>query len=997
MTGYRLPDGTVPVLVSAVTADLVRTEASALLAYATAHPDLDPPALAGMLFRTRIARPHRALAMVTGRAELLDALAAVVAGDEHPAVVRTRTPAVARRIAFVCPGQGGQRPGMGRVYYDAAPPFRAEADRCAEEFRVASGAAPLGYLLDQHPAAETAGTVQPALFTQMAALAAMWHSFGVEPTATVGHSQGEIAAAYLSGVITLTDAVRVIGIRAAAADELSGGGVDYAMAMVAADRDTCESLLARCAGFAELSVVNSPGMTGISGDRRTVQAILDTLTGRGVFARIIGVHYPAHTSAINSLRERFGPGRAGGTAFRTTDIPCVGATLGAPITPDLPAGQYWFLNLRNTVRFDKAISTALALGIDTFVELAEHPTLQLAIADNAPGALVVGTSDRAAGDLTAFTRNLALLAVNALDYRWDRLRTATTGATPLPLVDFPNTAMNEVPLWLPYDPGARSPEAAPEPAAGSAPARLLTERWVRLSHRALVPSRAIGIVDHTGDCAELAIALCGAAADIGATARVIDTGSIPADLDSCVLLLPPSAGLDDGAAAAAVSAFFADRRRWPASAVSDCWLVTVAGEAVVADDTAPDLVHAGVSAGFRSVGAEHPGVRFRHLDLPAGSTPATAAAAIVSALHTADETELALRDGGLYAKRITAGTNPPGDTQPPRHVLILGGTGHLGLEFCEHFTRSGARRITLVSRSGETEAVAARLRRIRSVGAAQIEVRSGDIGDRDAVARLAAQCADTPADLIIHATLVYSEAELADITAEQANRVLRSKVVGIWRILQVFPRTDDCRVVLCSSVAATIGGRGQIIYAAANRMLDAMAHRLRSEGLDCVAVQWGQWTVHFDLDPAGWAKLAATGLLPMRPADAIAVGLAPLGGNAIVAGFDLAVARAVLSAFGYGPLLSELTSPDVPTPGAPPIAESDLEQRLIRLLAGAIGVDRADAIDTAAPMVAIGLDSLQALEFRRRVKNELNHDLDVAELLGGASIADLLARLGGPG
>ncbi|MGH3969028.1 MAG: beta-ketoacyl reductase [Mycobacterium sp.] len=202
-------------------------------------------------------------------------------------------------------------------------------------------------------------------------------------------------------------------------------------------------------------------------------------------------------------------------------------------------------------------------------------------------------------------------------------------------------------------------------------------------------------------------------------------------------------------------------------------------------------------------------------------------------------------------------------------------------------------------------------------------------------------------------------------------------------------------MTLCSSAAATIGGRGQIIYAAANRMLDAMAHRLRSEGLDCNSVQWGQWTVHFDLDPSGWAKLAATGLLPMLPADALAVGLTKRRENVVVAAFDLDRAQQVLAAYGYGPLLSQLTSPAVTAAVRTGVQTTDLEQRLTSLLAGAIGVDGVDAIDTTVPMVAIGLDSLQALEFRRRIKVEFNHDLEVSELLGGASIADVLLRIGG--
>lgn len=1030
---YRLPNGATPVLLSSESPDLLPREAAALLSYAVDHPEVTPQAIAAMLFRTRSPRKHQALALATSRDELLNGLHAIVDGTEHDSVIRTETPATASRPAFVFPGQGGQRPGMGRLFYDSVPAFRTEVDRCTDAFQMHIGVSPLDYLLDEHlPAEDSAGTVQPALFTHMAGLAAMWRCAGIAPTATIGHSQGEIAAAYVSGMITLADAVRMVGIRAHLADELSSG--DYAMAVVAADRDACEDLLARCSGWAELSVVNSPTLTGISGDRQAVQDIVDTFTERGTFARVIRVHYPAHTSVINSLGAKV---RAAAHAqlqnptFLDTGITCLGATLGGPITPDLPVDQYWFWNLRNTVRFDKAIAAAVSLGVDTFVELAEHPTLQLAIQENLADAdddratMMVGTSNRAATDLGEFTHNLARLAVHHLDYPWDCLRSESSGPTPLPLADFPNTRMNEVPLWLPYDGGSAlragtTPSAAakpPVPPRGSiaetGSPRLLAEQWVRLTHRALVPPRAIGIIDHTGACSQLAAALGAAAADVGGTARVIephgddaaadpdtpDTPGNPDTPDTYVILIPQSPPLDDGAAAAEVSAFFADRRWWPAltDTITDCWLITVGGEAVVPDDAPPDLVHSAASAGFRSIGPEHAGVRFRHLDLPTGSPPAQAAAAIVSALHTKDESDLALRHGGLYAKRITedAASATTTDPAPPEHVLILGGTGNLGLEFCEHFAARGARRITLVSRSGETAAITDRLQQIRSTTAAQIDAAACDVGDRAAVTRLADQYRQAPVDLIIHAALAYSDMELADITTEKADEVLRAKVVGIWRTLGTFPRTNDCRVVLCSSAAATIGGRGQIVYAAANRMLDAMAHRLRAEGLDCVSVQWGQWTVHFELDPSGWAKLAATGLLPMQPADALAVGMVPLRDNAVVAAFDLERARPVLAAFGYAPLLSQLSAPAVDALAPTPIGTADRKHRMLSLLAGAIGVDGPDAIDTTIPMVAIGLDSLQALEFRRRVKTELNYDLEVADLLGGASVADVLVRLGG--
>src|SRR5271154_2225172 len=98
-----------------------------------------------MLFRTRIARKYRALAMVADRDELLSALQAVSQDREHPSVVRTSTPAAARRLAYVFPGQGGQCPGMGRLFYDRVPAFKAEADLCAEAFATQFGTSPLSY------------------------------------------------------------------------------------------------------------------------------------------------------------------------------------------------------------------------------------------------------------------------------------------------------------------------------------------------------------------------------------------------------------------------------------------------------------------------------------------------------------------------------------------------------------------------------------------------------------------------------------------------------------------------------------------------------------------------------------------------------------------------------------------------------------------------------------------------------------------------------------
>ncbi|EFV14690.2 nocobactin polyketide synthase NbtC [Segniliparus rugosus] len=1016
MHTHRLPNRSIPVLLSGDSVDTVRAEAAALHSFVVGHPEVSAQQAADAVFGTRVARRQRALAMVADREELISALQAVKDGVAHPLVVQSDAPASARRTAFVFPGQGAQRAGMGRVFYEQSPAYRAEADRCAQAFEAQLGMSPLDYLVrEDAPEDDRARVAQPALFTQMAGLAAMWRAAGVEPAFTIGHSQGEIAAAYVSGMVTLHDAVSAVGVRSAFADDFAGG--DYAMAVAAVSRDVCEEVLARSSGWAQLSVVNSPNMIGVSGDRETLQGFVDALAERDVFARMIRVRFPAHTSEIARLDERFAAAIDGALdhrVFAEAAVACVGSTFGGPITPEFQPGEYWFRNLRNTVRFDKAVASAAQLGADVFVELAAHPTLRMAIHENlgeraGDEGAVVGTSSRTAVGLDEFVRNLATLAVRDLRYRWDRLREEVPGPPPAPLADFPNAPMRRLRLWLPYRTAGQQPVAAPaqSPAlaaearreADGSDARLLAESWVRLSQRSMTRPSAIGLIDHTGKCAASAAALLAAAENYGATARVIEPSDDTAGLDTLVVLLPAASDEEAATAVADTASFFGDRAWWPEAGARACCLVTIGGESVTEADRPPSLAHAAASAGFRSVGVERPGVSFRHVDLDCEPLQPGAASALIAALHTAGEPELALRGSEVYAKRLVETSHAEQPVGRPDHVVITGGTGKLGVEFCEHFAALGAKRISLVSRSGAA-AGSDRLDRIRAATSARIELVACDVSDKDSVSQLARTLQDAPVDLLVHAAVDYADIELEDITTEKARRVLDAKVLGAAWACEALPRARDFRVVLCSSVAATIGGRGQAVYAAANRMLDALATRLRADGTACASVQWGQWETHMDLGAHGLKKLAGSGIRPLRPAQALALGMSGSAANFIVAALDLDQARFVLEPYGYGPLLSGLVATAAPAQAAETgqagPAKGGGPESLLAIFADVVGDGSAGSINVDAPMVALGLDSLQALELRRRVKTELGHDLSIADMLAGASVKDLMALFASP-
>ncbi|KAA0021540.1 nocobactin polyketide synthase NbtC [Antrihabitans cavernicola] len=998
MADYRLPDGTVPVLLSSDSAELLRREAAAILSYVEDRPNVTPNAVSDALFRTRTARRYRALAMVTDRDRLIDALRAVADGTEHVDVVVSAGAATSRRIGYVFPGQGSQYPGMGTLYYRLSPAFKTAVDECEAIFQELYSISPLAYLLGDGEFGDDVTVVQPALFMQMIGLAAMWRDVGVAPAAAVGHSQGEIAAACIAEMQTLADGVRVVTLRAKLVDTLEVHG--YSMAVLGVDRDECEDLLARNSGWAELSVINSAHVLAISGERPTVLEMVAELTAKGKFAKEIRVAYPAHTSIVSKFRAEMGAellGKLDNPEFAEPQIPCIGATLGGPITADLPVGEYWYWNLRNKVRFDRAITDAAAHGVDTYVEIADHPALLLSIQENLstvpePRAFqVIGTSRRKAETLREFTRNVAAVAVNDAGYRWDALRKSGDDTPRPPLFDFPNTSMAAKKLWARFD---YAVEPSPVREVQTHPPQQLVESWVRLERRKLVRPRSIAIVDHTGRCDGFAADVIAAAPRQGATAAFSDVGA-----DTAVILLPPGAG-EIGGAVDEFAGFVGEQTWLPSfdGGIEEVWLVTVGGEAVLPGDSLAPF-HAAAASGFRCLASEHVGVAFRHLDLAAGEE--LSGKTLLAAIHTASEPELAVRDGGIYAKRLVvedATHDDPLDVAALREVVIVGGTGKLGLEFCEQFALRGAGRITLLSRSGGSAAALEQVTRSRSLGDTEVVVRVCDVGDEGAVRALAAEYAVTPADLIVHAAVDYDAAASGDVRAAAA-----AKVIGIDTVLQHFPTSDDVKVVLCSSLSATLGGRGHLVYAGVNRLLDALAYEYRGRGIDCVSVQWGLWRETGSSNADAESRISGAGLLPIAPADAVAAGITARAGNSIVAAANWSRIREIFAVYGFGPTFSELDDQGAapaevvaPQPDPEPTVPGpvDTAERVRFALRTVMGMDTAEAIDGSVPLVALGLDSLQALDLRKRIESELKRDLPVTAILGGASLDEVVSLIG---
>ncbi|MFD6463863.1 acyltransferase domain-containing protein, partial [Streptomyces roseolus] len=284
-------DGPIPAVwvVSGRTRDGLAGQASRLLRYLSGGPEVDPVDVGAVLAgRSRFER--RAVIVGRDRAGLLGGLGAVARGESDDRVVSGGARACGG-IVFVFPGQGGQWLGMGRELLVSSPVFAQSMAECDRVFSTLVPWSLLDVLEGGAGSLERVEVVQPVLFAVMVSLARLWRSVGVEPAAVVGHSQGEIAAACVAGVLPLEDAARMVIARSAALTVLAGQG---AMAAVGLPAEQVEPMLE---GFDRLAVavINGPGSTVVSGEIEQMELLLSECERLGIRARRIAVDYASHS------------------------------------------------------------------------------------------------------------------------------------------------------------------------------------------------------------------------------------------------------------------------------------------------------------------------------------------------------------------------------------------------------------------------------------------------------------------------------------------------------------------------------------------------------------------------------------------------------------------------------------------------------------------------------------------------------------------------------
>ncbi|MEU5304245.1 type I polyketide synthase [Streptomyces noursei] len=976
-----------PLVLSARTEEGLRAQARRLADHLAANPGVPLTDVGYTLATCRTPFEHRAV--VAGhRAAVLDDLRAVAQGlatDSAP----TGIAGAGRRVAMIFPGQGSQWDGMARELLATSPEFAEQIARCEQALTPYVDWS-LTDVLAKGVALDRVDVVQPVLFAVMVSLAALWRAHGVEPVAVAGHSQGEIAAAHVAGALSLDDAARLVAVRAAALRRLAGRG---GMMSVALSADQAQARIERFGPALSVAAVNGPRGVVVAGEPEALEALRAECEEAGIRARVIPVDYASHSPQVETLRDTL-LAELSSVTPQAPRIPFYSATTGERVDDAVLDAQYWYTNLREQVRFERATRLLAEAGCDTFIEVSPQPVLTMSIESTLDSAgtdaRVLGTLRRDAGDLRRFHTSLGEAFSHGVDVDWAAVFPSGT-AVELPVYPFQHQS-----FWLPAGSGGARPTPSrdwryrvvwQERDWGQAPltGRLLlvdgpgvscawAEEITREAERqgaVVVPVRC---ETPTHDAIVAALRTAGLATD-------------PRDAPTAVVSLLGLGDTEDPSSAALAALELANALG-TAGVDAPLWIVTRRAVAVTPDDAAPDPAQAMVCGIGRVVGLEHPERWGGLIDVPEPESALLPSLAAVLAQPGGEE-HVAIRPTGRWVPRLVAAPRQAADSgwTPPDTVLVTGGTGGIGAHVARWLAQNGAQHLVLLSRRGRQAPGAKELEQELTDLGVEVTVAACDVADR---AQLSAvldevRAAGRTVRAVLHTAGVSQSASVEEITHAEFTRVTDAKVRGTVNLDELCPEAEA--FVLFSSNAGVWGGPGLGAYAAANAFLDAFAQRRRRLGRQATSVAWGLWAGETMAGEEGSAHLRAQGLRPMDPELAIQQLHDCLADDETclsVADLDLGTFLDLFTASRRRPLFDEL-APARPAEGTgtdtgdrsrlrdelAPLSPPERQQRLTQLVhaevAAVLGHPDVDRVDPRRAFRDLGLDSVTAVDLRNRL------------------------------
>lgn len=355
---------------------------------------------------------HRAVVVARSHNELRDRLCAVSEGKTWPRDHVTDPPGIIfghtekqGRLAFTMTGQGGQWWAMGRELLLHNPHFRAFFEAFDAAFKSHSGWSVIDAMMaDETSSQLDDAAITPAvMFAFQCGLAEIWKHAGVTPELVVGHSFGEVTAAYLAGAVSLDHVAKLVMYRG-----LIRGDVDRVgtMAAIGLGANEIQPLLP-ADGSIEIGGYNAPNLVTLTGDEHSIDTLIATLNrdDPNIVTRKLALDFAYHSSWFEPVEDVF-KANVGELTWSSPTIPVISTVTGRE--NDRFDTDYWWSNLRYPVRYQDGIKRALELNADTFIELGPTRTL----------------SSMTAG--CAADENIDVTTISTLHRRWDDFESIAT-------------------------------------------------------------------------------------------------------------------------------------------------------------------------------------------------------------------------------------------------------------------------------------------------------------------------------------------------------------------------------------------------------------------------------------------------------------------------------------------------------------------------------------------------------------------------------------------
>ncbi|WP_102418906.1 type I polyketide synthase [Mycobacterium sp. 4858] len=838
---------------------------------------------------------HRLSVVADSPAEMSESLAAYRQGRSRPGISVGRCrPGQRPRVLFVFPGQGSQWCGMGRRLQAEEPVFRDALAACDRAIQPHLGSSVLEALATDEELTDI-GLIQTAIFAIQVALAALWRSWGVEPTAVVGHSMGEVAAAHIAGALSLEDAARVICTRALLLRTVRGRGTMMSAELSLAE---AEELIAGRESQVSIATSNSHRSTVLSGDRTVLAELMAALQQRERFCRWVDVDVAAHSPQMDPLVDAL---RTGLTGLRPTPptVPIYSTVTGDLLADRLPDADYWAMNLRSPVRFSSVLRKLLDGGHDAVVEISPHPVLLTSVRedvqDTGKSCAALPSLRRDDGGRATALASLGTLYTLGQPVAWEQLYPVGSH-----FVAAPTYPWQRVRSWL-----EAKAIGAPQPGADSTEAVGLRDRMYQLRWQPAPLAERNGSGRQAGAGSWLVLTDGGIAADTlrdhlesrSQTCVLVEPGGDRQDFERlapdryrldptrpehfqrllaeaftderppCVgvvhmwdLLAAPPAdttpeSLESATTAGPVSVLHLVQAislaGWPAS--PRLWLVTRGAQMTassVAEAGPVAIAQAPVWGMARTIDHEDPELRCTCVDLSFGGGQEEASLetqALFQEVWADDrEVEVALRGSRRYVARLArydqAEPTEACAFKADASYLITGGLGALGLVVAKWMVDHGARHLVMMGRGGAAGPAQESLDALRAAGA-EVIVAQADVAKAEQVAAALESIGESMPPLrgVVHAAGIADDAILQCLDEQKLRKVMEPKVQGAWNLHAL---TSDAKLdffVLFSSAASLLGLPGAANYAAANAFLDALAWHRRAEGRPALSVDWGPW------------------------------------------------------------------------------------------------------------------------------------------------------------